>query len=77
MSLKTLIVNSEERLVDYKHLLKDLHTNKEVFKQDDAFVIWYKDYIRELKNEEQLNLKSLVKERTYEKEGLSHPYFYK
>lgn len=76
MELKTLIKNAEDRVTDYKKMLEDVHKDKINFPQTDDFVNWYKLFLRENKNFEQIWLKELVEERTNEKEGLNPPFCY-
>lgn len=67
--MKEIIKNCENRLVSYKQLLSE-------FARLDV-PDWYKELLRENKNNEQVYLKKLVEERTYENEGLNPPYCYK
>jgi len=77
MELKILIKNSEERFISYKKLLEELNKNKNIFIVDDKFVIWYKNFVRDCKNDEQIWLKKLIKEKTHENEGLNPISCYK
>ncbi len=74
--LKIAIKNSEQRLINFKKLLEEVHRDKDIFPSDDKFVKWFKTFLRENKNEEQENLKRLIKEKTYENQGLNPPYCY-
>jgi len=66
--MKELIKNSELRLVSYKKLLAEFARTAPD---------WYKELLRENKNNEQVYLKKLVEEKTYENEGLNPPFCYK
>ena len=76
MELKTLIKNTEERIFCYKKLLEDVFKNKINYSTDE-FTIWYKTILRENKNFEEFILKSIIEEKTYEKDGLNPPFCYK
>jgi len=76
LELKTLIKNSEERVVDYKKMLEEVHKDKINFPPNSELTVWYKTFLRENKNSEQLWLKELIEERTYENEGLNPPFYY-
>tara|TARA_R110000803_G_scaffold44486_3_gene94140 strand:+ start:6121 stop:6360 length:240 start_codon:yes stop_codon:yes gene_type:complete len=76
VELKTLISNSEQRIVSYKTILGEVHSDKVGFPPDHEFVIEYKASLREAKNQEQVYLKELVEERTNENEGLNPPFCY-
>ena len=70
------IYNTEQRILNYNTLLKEVSMNKEVFDPEDKFVIWYKAYLRWQKNLEARNLRRMVLERQYEKQGLGPAYMY-
>ncbi|MBD3195134.1 MAG: hypothetical protein GF317_08775 [Candidatus Lokiarchaeota archaeon] len=72
MELKELIKNSEQRVKEYKELLSNVFRNKDIDYPD-----WYKQLLRENKNREEVWLKELVKEKTYENQGLNPPFCYK
>jgi hypothetical protein len=74
--LKELIKNSNERVTDYKNLLEEVYKDKITFPLDNDLVNWYKSFLRENKNLEQNLLKQLVKEKTFENEGLNPPFYY-
>ena len=77
LELKTLIRNTEERIVDYKNILKDIGQNKKLFLTDDESLEFYKSYVRDMKNKEEINLKKLVDERKFENENLNPTFCYK
>lgn len=76
-TLSELIKNSEERFISYKKLIEDVHKDKINFPPNDEFVIWYKNFLRENKNEEEIWLKKLISEKTNENQGINPPYCYK
>lgn len=63
--LKARIRSCEERFISYKKMLEDVHRDKKAFPPDDAFTIWFKDSLRESKNQEEGWLDRLRDERTY------------
>lgn len=77
MELKELIKNSEERVASYKVLLEQVGKDKVNFPATDELVEWYKSILRDNKNSEQVRLKLLTEEKTYENQGLNPPYCYK
>lgn len=68
--LKTLIKNSEARIVDYKKLLESIHRDPEFKKVSTEELEEYKTLIRDLKNSETSWKKTL--ETNYDKE-LNYP----
>lgn len=76
MELKTLIKNAEERVADYKKMLEDVHKDKINFPPTYEQIVWYKSLLRENKNSEQIWLKKLIEQKTYENEGLNPPCCY-
>jgi hypothetical protein len=72
MELKEMIRNSEQRVKEYKEMLSEVFRNKDIDYPD-----WYKQLLRDNKNHEESWLKELVKEKTYENQGLNAPFFYK
>jgi len=76
MVLKTLIKNSEERVANYKKMLEEIHKDKINFSPMDEFVVWYKEFLRGNKNLDQLWLKKMIEERTYENEEFNPPFCY-
>lgn len=77
MELKQLIQKSEARFVSYKKLIEEVYKDKINFPPDDEFIIWYKNFLRDNKNDEEIWLKKLIKEKTHENEGINPPYCYK
>ena len=77
MELKELIKNSEERVLSLKKMLEDVGRDKTNFPPTDEFIEWYKTFLRETKNFEQIRLKDLVEEKTNENQGLNPPFCYK
>ncbi len=77
MELKELIKNSEERVASYKILLEQVGKDKVNFPPTDEFVEWYKSVLRDNKNLEQVRLKILTEEKTYENQGLNPFFCYK
>ena len=75
--MKRLIKNAEDRITSYKNLLEDVHKDSINFPKSDEFSIWYKQILRENKNYEQVWLKKLVDEKTYENESLNPCFCYK
>jgi len=76
MELKPIIKETEDRVSNYKDMLEKLHKDKINFPPDDEFVILYKNLLRENKNSEELWLKRLVEEKTFENSGLNPPFCY-
>ncbi len=74
--LKTMIKNCESRLVHWKLMLEDIHKNKDKALVNDEFMEWYKEFLRDMKNFDQILLKELVEEKRYENEELNPPHFY-
>jgi len=74
--LRPLITNGEKRLIYYKKLLEEVHRDKITWPPDDEFVKWFKDFLRDNKNEEEQLLKKYRKEMTYANQGLNPPRFY-
>jgi len=72
----SIIQNSEQRFISYKKLLEEVSRDKFNYPPNNEFVIWYKSHLRECKNSEELSLKKMVKDKTYENEGLNPPSFY-
>ena len=76
-SLSELIRNHEGILKETKNLLEEINRNKNIYNPTDEFVIWFKQHLREFKNEVESTLKQLIEEKTYENQGLNPPYCYK
>lgn len=68
LKLKTLINNTEQRISDYKAILKDIH------KSPLEYPEWYKVFVRETKNSEQINLKEYVRQRANGCDVLEIPF---
>lgn len=78
-SVKKFIGPAEQRIKDYKEMLTDVFRNSKKYLEqgtDPEFLDWYKDHLREMKNEEEKGLKYLIHCRKYEKEGLNPPGCY-
>lgn len=71
MDLKTLIHNSEVRIVGYKKILENVGRDKTTEYPD-----WYKPLLREFFNAEQKFHKELIEEKTYSNQGLNPPFCY-
>ena len=67
--LKTCVKHSEERFQSYKDIL-------EIYFKEKWDLLWYKDLLRELKNNEEIYLKKTREELTYYRQGLNSPSFY-
>ena len=76
-SLSQSIRNHEGFLINTKSLLEEISRNKDIYTPDDEFVIWFKQHLREFKNDVESTLKELILEKTYENQGLNPPYCYK
>ncbi len=77
MQTKTLIANSERRLVCFKKQLELVNIDQTAFAKTCVLADWYKQLLRENKNNEQLWLKKMVEERRYANEGLNPPFCYR
>lgn len=74
--LKASIRNAEIRIASCKNMLEEVSRDKIGFPPEDEIVIWYKANLREKKNYEQICLKILIEEKTYENEGMNSPSMY-
>ena len=76
--LKTYIANTEERIAWYKKEMSDIYRDPSWSHVDknSEFMVWYKDHLREMSNQQQVLLKELREERRHENEGLNSPSFY-
>ena len=74
--LKILIRNTEGRYIWYKKEIESLHKSKDIWPSDDAFTIWYKEFLREEKNSSESYLKELQIEMTHCKQGMNPPFCY-
>jgi hypothetical protein len=74
--LKILIKNCEERFIWYKKELENLHKDKEHYNPESEWTKWFKEHLRECKNDEEINLKEHREEQTYLRQGLNPPYCY-
>lgn len=59
-SLKELIKSTEIRISEYKNLLEIINKDKINYQPDDEFTIWFKSNLRDLKNDDQILLKTLI-----------------
>ena len=69
------IKHYEEMISDYKSTLKWLFTYKELDKSSEN-IIWWKNFMREQINELSITLRELILEKTYENQGMNHPFCY-
>ncbi len=76
LDLKQLIRNSEERFISYKKLLEEVFKDKINFPLEDKLTIWYKEYLRESKSNEENYLKKLIKEKEYLNQQLNSPFLH-
>lgn len=76
--LRTFITNTEERIAWYKKQMSDIYRDPSWGHVDKncEFMVWYKDHLREMSNQQQVSLKELREERRHENEGLNPPSFY-
>ncbi len=74
--LKHLIKFTDERYMDYKKQLEDVHKDKISFPPESESTIWFKDFLREQKNYEESNLKEKRIEMEYLRAGMNPPYCY-
>jgi hypothetical protein len=74
--LKHLIRFTEERYVSYKKMLEDIFKDKETFPPGEEFTEWFKSDLREMKNREENDLKSLREEIRHLREGMNPPWCY-
>ncbi len=75
-TLKYCIKNTEERYISYKKMLEGIFKDKVNFPIGDEFVDWYKELLREGKNEEEGYLKKLQLEITNLRQGMNPPFCY-
>jgi hypothetical protein len=77
MELKDLIRNAEARFIWYKNEIEAVGRDRVNFPLTDELVVWYKAHLRESKNNEEIWMKNLVKEKQYENQGLNPPFTYR
>ena len=75
--LRKLIKTTEERYLSYKKMLEYMFKDKISFPLNDINVEWYKELLRDGKNQEEGILKELRLELEYHRSGLNPPTFYK
>lgn len=75
-SLINIIKSSENRFIWYKQQLEFIFKNKEIYNPTDDFVVWYRNFLRDEKNESEKSLKSYKEELTYYRQELNPPSFY-
>lgn len=74
--LKHLVRFSEERFIWYKKQLEWVFKDKETWPMEDQFTIWYKEFLRENKNKEEVDLKALRLELEYHRQGMNPSFCY-
>ena len=67
---KLIIKFNEDCVKDYKTMLGDL------FKDKTEYPDWYKDLLREMKTHHEKELKTVIFEQKYLREGLNPPFCY-
>ena len=75
--LSKSIRNYEGYLKDTKALLEEVSRDKITFPPTSEHTIWFRQHLREFKNEVESTLKELILEKTYENQGMNPPYCYK
>lgn len=74
--LKHLVRFTEERYIWYKKQLEWVFKDKAVWNPEDEFTIWYREFLREQKNNEEIDLKELRLELEYLRQGMNPPFCY-
>lgn len=74
--LSYLIRNTEARMIIYRELIKEVYMDKEHFPPDDSFTIWFMRHLKDMKNDQQIQLKKYQKEQYHLRQGLNPPYCY-